>query len=188
MLFRKAWVDTMATPTGLPTSITFKSSGDIILLPTGSPQTSGPYEPDDFWDYLHSWGGDWMWDCLHFDKDAKQDLTWLVEAITNDTAVWVTDGLYDRKKAPTVSGVGWLVYCTATGRGPTGSFYEISPSANNYRAELLGLCAIHLFALALEKFYDIAQECRRTFLFERECRQTEHKDPLWRAAKFSTTS
>ena len=96
-----------------------------------------------------------MWESLHFDKEAKEDLTWLIDAMKNNTATWVTDGSYDQKRAPTVSGAGWLVFCTKTGRRFAGSFYEISPSASSYRGEMLGLCSIHLFALALEMFYNI---------------------------------
>jgi len=37
----------------------------------------------------------------------------------------------------------------------TGTFWERSPSASSYRAEMLGLCALHLFARALSEFYKI---------------------------------
>ncbi len=34
-----------------------------------------------------------------------------------------------------------------------GTFWERSPSASSYRAEMLGLCSLHLFARALSEFY-----------------------------------
>ena len=37
-----------------------------------------------------------------------------------------------------------------------GTFWEHSPLASSYRAKLLGLCALHLFAWALAEFYKIA--------------------------------
>ncbi len=37
----------------------------------------------------------------------------------------------------------------------TGKFWERSPSASLYRAELLGLCALHILAQALAEFYTI---------------------------------
>jgi hypothetical protein len=43
----------------------------------------------------------------------------------------------------------------------TGTFWEISPAASSYRAEMLGLCALHLFARALSEFYKI-QEWKAT--------------------------
>ena len=36
-----------------------------------------------------------------------------------------------------------------------GSFYEWSGDAGSYRGELLGLLAVHLMVLAVEKFYDL---------------------------------
>ena len=41
------------------------------------------------------------------------DLGWVVEAMTRETAIWVTDGSYNKKIAPQVSSAGWIVYCTA---------------------------------------------------------------------------
>ena len=71
----------------------------------------------------------------------------------NDSLIWVTDGSYDRKRAPTISGAGWLVHCTRTQKTLKGSFFEVSLRASSYQGELLGLCAMHLFALALEEFF-----------------------------------
>jgi hypothetical protein len=42
-----------------------------------------------------------------------------------------------------------------TGFQLTGTFWERSPSASSYRAKLLGLCALHLFAQALTEFYKV---------------------------------
>ena len=54
-------------------------------------------------------------------------------------------------------GVGWIIFCTNTRFWLTGTFWERSPSASLYRAELLGLCALHLFAQALVEFYKVAR-------------------------------
>jgi hypothetical protein len=43
-----------------------------------------------------------------------------------------------------------------TGKCLVGSFWEKSPSASSYRAELLGLCLLHLVALALSEFYKVS--------------------------------
>jgi hypothetical protein len=74
----------------------------------------------------------------------------------SDSLLWVTDGSYDRKRAPVLSGVGWIIFCQHTGKCLVGSFWEMSLSASSYRAELLGLCSFHLLVLALSKFYKIS--------------------------------
>ena len=58
--------------------------------------------------------------------------------------MWVTDGSYNRELAPSVSGAGWVLYCTHCGKKLFGSFAEFSPKAGSYCAELLGLLAIHI--------------------------------------------
>ena len=50
------------------------------------------------------------------------DLQWVVDAMANGTATWVTDGSYNRKVAPLVSGAGWIVYCSHTKQKMHGSF------------------------------------------------------------------
>ena len=95
-----------------------------------------------------------MWESLHLDQTLHMDLAWLIHATKNGTALWV-NGSYDQKRAPTISGADWLVYCSATGRKLAGSFYQIPLAASSYREEMLGLCVIHLFCLAIMEFYDI---------------------------------
>ncbi len=68
----------------------------------------------------------------------------------------VTDGSYDRKRTSTLSGVGWIIFCQHTGKRLVGSFWEKSLSASSYRAELLGLCSLHLLAQALSEFYKVS--------------------------------
>ena len=116
---------------------------------------SGPSQPKDFWAYLDKWGGTWMWESLNLDETPHTDLSWLIHAIKNGTAIWMMDGSYDQKRAPTISGAGWLVYCLVTERKLAGSFYEISLASSSYRGKILVLCAIHLFCLAIMEFYDI---------------------------------
>ena len=102
--------------------------------------------------FLRGWGGEWMWSNV---RNEGPNLRWVVRAISNGTAVWVTDGSYNRSVAPYTSGAGWLVYCTATKLKMSGHFYERSQKAGSYRAELLGLLAIHILLAALEEYYKI---------------------------------
>jgi hypothetical protein len=89
-------------------------------------------------------------------RPQKSNLSWLVQGMKSNTLLWVTDGSYDRKRAPVLSRVGWIIFCQHTGKHLVGSFWEKSSSASSYRAELLRLCSLHILALALSKFYKIS--------------------------------
>ena len=155
--YSRGWHEVDTTPRGLPATVDTSFDDIANLRCVGPPLASGPSEPTNFWRFLRAWGGTWMWDSFHLDDPSSADLSWLVNAVRNNTAVWVTDGSFDRKRAPTVSGAGWIVHCTSTGRRLSCSFYEHSPAASSYRGELLGLCAIHLFLRALCTFYELPQ-------------------------------
>jgi hypothetical protein len=79
----------------------------------------------------------------------------------SNTFVWVMDGSYDWKKAADLSGVSWIIFWSKTGLQLTSTFWERSPAARSYWAEMLGLSALHLFARALSEFHKI-QEWRAT--------------------------
>ena len=96
-----------------------------------------------------------MWEVIKPGKDTPADVSWIVNGLRNGALIWTTDGSYDRKKAVDLCGVGWMIFCTNTGFRLTGTFWERSPLASLYRAELLGLCALHLFAQALAEFYKV---------------------------------
>jgi hypothetical protein len=40
-----------------------------------------------------------MWESIEESQQTKHNLTWLVEGMKSNTLIWVTDGLYDRKRA-----------------------------------------------------------------------------------------
>jgi hypothetical protein len=63
--------------------------------------------------------------------------------------------LIQQKKAINLCGVGWIIFCTKTGFCLTGTFWEQSNSVSLYRAEMLGLCTLHLLAWAVAEFYKI---------------------------------
>lgn len=75
-----------------------------------------PTQPEDFWAYLKSMGGEWMWEDIDMSQWTAEDLTWILEGITQNTLIWTAGGSYDRKRAPLVSGKGWVIYCQATGK------------------------------------------------------------------------
>ncbi len=103
-----------------------------------------------------SWGGEWMWERIENSQTTKHDLSWLIKGMNTNSLLWVTDGSYDRKCTPVISGAGWIIFCQTTGKRLVISFWEKSPLAISYRAKLLGLCSLHLFALALSKFYKVS--------------------------------
>ncbi len=150
-----AWTEPLRTNhvIGLPVSVQGLDFTYVYKLNTGTTLARGPQQPSNFWEYLRAWGGEWMWDDIKDGQATKRDLTWLVQEMKSNTLVWVTDGSYDRKQAPLLIGVGWILFCQDTGKRLVGSFWEKSLSASSYRAELLGLCALHLLAKALADFY-----------------------------------
>ncbi len=125
-------------------------------LNIGPTLARGPQQPNNFWDFLRTWGGEWMWEGVEDGQATKHDLSWLVQGMESNTLLYVTDGSYDRKRAPVLSGVGWIIFCQTTGKWLFGSFWEKSSSASFYQAELLGLCSLHIFALALSEFYKLS--------------------------------
>ncbi len=48
-------------------------------------------------------------------QDTPDDMTWVAEGMTKNSLIWVTSGLYNRKKAIDLCGVGWIIFCTKTG-------------------------------------------------------------------------
>ena len=98
----------------------------VDKLPSGPSLVTRTSQPRDFWEYLCilGWEWEWMWERLYLDTGTAGDMPWLLEAIKNDTAIWVTYGPYDGQWAPAVSVTGWLFYCTKTERHLSCSFYE----------------------------------------------------------------
>ncbi len=85
------------------------------------------------------------------------DVGWIRDVMAYGTFLAVTDGSYDRATAPTVSGSGWIIVCTACQRTLWGSFIEVSQSTGFYRGEMLGLVAIHTFATAIAQYFALTE-------------------------------
>ncbi len=96
-----------------------------------------------------------MWCDISNGNKPKDNMQWVAEGMMAGTLIWTTNGSYDRKKVADLSGVGWIIFCNATGQRITGSFWERSPTASSFRAEMLGLCALHLLARALSEHYTL---------------------------------
>lgn len=88
-----------------------------------------------------------MWQSLQLLGDDN----WLIDAIWEGTCISVTDRLYIREIFGDMSSCAFVLECTH-GRGKIlGSFPEQSQHACAYRGELLGLMAIYLILLAVNK-------------------------------------
>ena len=107
-----------------------------------------------FQDHLKSYGGQWMWKDLRMGQSAA----WVADCLRDGNLVCVTDGSYMKKHAKDVCSAGWILACRVTKRQIGGTFVEISPSADSYRGELLGMLAIRLFLLAVEEYYGAVTE------------------------------
>jgi hypothetical protein len=142
---------------GTSTSVLTYTNTKVNKLNEGAPFAKEPLLPTDFWEFLDTWGGKWMWESIDDSQQSKHNLSWLVEGMKLNTLTWVTDGSYDRKRAADLCGVGWVIFCSKTGLRLTGTFWKRSPSASSYRAEMLGLCCLHLLARGISEFYQIQE-------------------------------
>ena len=138
------WVSTKQLYVHGRTIITVSHHGPSIPPP--------PPQHNSIWDSLRSWGGDWMWSSLFF-PNQNNDITWLAEALAHGTIIGCTDGSYNGKRSTNHSSAGWILLDTASGLRLAGSFCEPSQGASSYRGEMLGLCALQLFLLAVDMWY-----------------------------------
>jgi hypothetical protein len=105
--------------------------------------------PHTFMDVLLSWGNTWLWDNLSLTGEHG----WINEAISDGSLLAVTDGSFLREHYPNLCSAAFVLECTR-GRGRMiGSFSESSRVANAYRGELLGLMAIHLILLSVDRVH-----------------------------------
>jgi hypothetical protein len=102
----------------------------------------------DFWEVLRKWQQTWMWDNLQWVGNDD----WLAIAIAEETCIVVTDhGSYMRDLYSTINLAVVVLECTK-GRGRIWClFLEASHAACSYQGELIGLMAIHLILLAINK-------------------------------------
>jgi hypothetical protein len=71
----------------------------VVKLSKGPALVKAPNKRLDFWEFLYSWGGKWVWEGIEADQRLPYDMTWVAEEMKNYTLIWVMDGSYNRKKA-----------------------------------------------------------------------------------------
>ncbi len=94
-----------------------------------------------------------MWDGINNSQETKWDLAWIADGMSSNSLIWTTDGSHNRKKAANLCEVGWVIFCTKMSLRLTGNFWERLQAASSYRAEMLGLCTLHLLARVVAEFF-----------------------------------
>jgi hypothetical protein len=101
---------------------------------------------------LREWGHTWMWEGLKLSGEGEDDTgAWLSNAIRNNTLVAVTDGSYMKELYPNMNSCAFIFECSGGGGRMTGTFPEQTMAACSYQGKLLGLLAIHLILLSVNK-------------------------------------
>jgi hypothetical protein len=80
-----------------------------------------------------------------------RDDGWLEDAIHKNTLVAVTDGSYIQALHPNMNSCAFILECTKGQGCLTGTFLEQTIAACSYHGELLGLMAIHLILLSVNR-------------------------------------
>jgi hypothetical protein len=177
-------------PGGVPASvqrIDIRGEPRLLVSCTGPPfPTPTSQANPSLWDILFSWGGQWMWESIQFDREGS-DTSWLLTAFCNGTLIGVADGSYDRVRAPRICGTGWILCNRLTRRTLAGSFTEVSSSASSFRGEMLGLCAMHFLCLALEEVSacvssQVTISCDNVVAVNRANARTRRVKPRWACA------
>jgi hypothetical protein len=82
-----------------------------------------------------------------------EGVSWLCDSITDGSLVAFTDGSYTRELFPNLCLSAFVLECSKGCRCIVGTFLEALMVANAYRGELLGLMAIHLILLSINKLH-----------------------------------
>jgi len=119
----------------------------VMSIVSCSPPAPQQPAPSTFFDVLVEWGCTWMWENL---QSVGED-DWMEAAIADGSLLAVTDGSYIKELYPDLCSAAYIIECTK-GRGRiVGSFAERTDTANAYRGELLGLMAVHLLLLSVNR-------------------------------------
>ncbi len=107
-------------------------------------------------------------------------MEWVPEAIQDGSLVVVTDGSYIRQLYPNLCSAAFVLECAKGCRKIIGSFSKSTLVANAYRGELLGLMAIHLLLVSvnrvhntLEGLVEVVSDCLGAL------KRVVHLPPYW---------
>jgi hypothetical protein len=105
--------------------------------------------PSTFLEVLQSWGYTWIWEQMSVSGGTE----WVDKFIIDGTLVVVTDRSYIRELFPNLCSAAFVLECSKSQGRVVGLFSESLIGANAYRGELLGLMAIHLILLSINKIH-----------------------------------
>ena len=131
---------------GTPCSVRESRNESMVVMAISEPHIAETL-PNSFHEVIQQWGYGWLWSSL---KLVGSD-DWILDAIRNGSCIAVADGSYIPELSTELCSCAFVLECTE-GRGRLfGSFPEPSKTACAYRGELLGLLAIHLILLAVNR-------------------------------------
>jgi hypothetical protein len=134
---------------GQPCSVREAPNGSVRLISTQQVPSGEEQLPETIQEVLEEWGNGWLWKSLRMTGTDE----WLVDAIRNGTLRAVTDGSYIKEMHPELCSAAFILECSQTGGRMIGTFPELSSDACAYRGEMLGLLALHLILLAVNKLH-----------------------------------
>jgi hypothetical protein len=145
------------SPTGVPTSVVALSINRINKLQEGQAyqwRHQAPYRSENI---SQPGAGTGCGKILMIAKQPKRTPhgLWIAEGLKAGTLMRTTDGSYHRKQVADLSGVGWIIFCKKTGLWLTGSFWEKSPTASSFHAEMLPLCSLCLLVHAIAEYHNV---------------------------------
>jgi hypothetical protein len=139
---------TTSEPRGGPCLVAATEEG-IVKIISFMDNPAVTRAPSTFREVLHEWGHTWMWDGLRLSGDSLG--TWIEEAIKTNLLIAITDGSYMKELFPNMNSCTFIFECSRGGRRLTGAFPEQSIASCAYCGELLGLLAIHLILLSVNR-------------------------------------
>ncbi|KAL3775524.1 hypothetical protein HJC23_004404 [Cyclotella cryptica] len=101
--------------------------------------------PTTIFDVIQGWKQGWFW------RKLESDVDWLISAIEVDSVLAVADGSYIRELFTDANSCAFVLECQEERGRILGRLVEGSKDVCAYRGELLGLLAIHLILLAVNK-------------------------------------
>ena len=164
---------TAVVPRGEPCSIKEAGKGIIKIISfTDNPPPIEP--PSTFQQVLIEWGHTWMWEGLQLSGERDKEVgAWLKEAIESNTLIAITDGSYMKELYPNMNSCAFILECSR-GRGRmSGAFLEQTMAACSYQGKLLGLLAIHLVLLSVNRIYPTVTGLLALSTKSRTCHHTK---------------
>ena len=67
---------------GAPTSVSGLTVQLVTKLSEGPTLAEEMEKEMDFWDFLRSWGGAWIWEGVEPGNDSPSDMSWIADGLT----------------------------------------------------------------------------------------------------------